>query len=397
MYDAIVVGARCAGSPTAMQLARKGYRVLLVDKNSFPSDTVSTHIIWPPGIARLQHWGLLDKIVASSCPRIARVSFDLGSFALSGMPQADNGGMIFAPRRTVLDRMLVEAAGEAGAELRERFTVQELVTADDRVVGICGRTRAGAVVTERARIVIGADGMNSTVARAVGALEYEARPPLACWYYTYWSGVEAGGLEYFVRDGRALGCIPTHDSLVCVPVAWPAGEFRGVRADVEASYRGALELAPGLAERVRAGRREERFVGTANARNFLRKPFGPGWALVGDAGYHKDPITAQGISDAFRDSERLASAVDEALSERRRWNLAMADYEDTRNRAISAMYRFTCDLARLEPPAPEILRLLAALRFNQTEIDRFLGTLAGTVPIPEFFGPENVHKILLGP
>ena len=396
MYDAIIVGARCGGSPTAMLLARKGYRVLLVDKASFPSDTVSTHIIWPPGIARLQRWGLLDKIVASNCPRVERVSFDLGPFALSGMPAADNSRTIFAPRRTVLDRTLVEAAGEAGAELRERFTVQELVTKDDRIVGIRGRTRSGAVVTERARIVIGADGMNSTVARAVGALEYEARPPLACWYYTYWSGVEGGGLEYFVRDRRALGCIPTHDGLVCVPVAWPAAEFRRVRADVEASDRGALELAPGLAERVRAGRREERFVGTANARNFLRKPYGPGWALVGDAGYHKDPITAQGISDAFRDFEWLAGAVDEALLGRCRWNNAMADYEATRNRAISAMYAFTCDLARLEPPAPEISQLFAALQFNQTETDRFLGTLAGTVPIPEFFAPENIQRILLG-
>jgi flavin-dependent dehydrogenase len=396
MYDAIIVGARCAGSPTAMLLARKGYRVLLVDKATFPSDTVSTHIIWPPGVARLHRWGMLDKIIASNCPRVERVSFDLGPFALSGMPPASGNGAIFAPRRRVLDRILVEAAAEAGAELREGFAVQEIVSDDGRVLGIRGRTRSGSGVTERAQIVIGADGVNSTVARAVGAPEYQTRPALACWYYTYWSGVETDGLEYYVRDGRAFGCIPTNDGLVCVPVAWPAAEFRRLRAGVEAGYRQTLELGPGLAERVRAGRREERFVGMANPRNFLRRPFGPGWALVGDAGYHKDPITAQGISDAFRDAECLTSALDEGLSGPRPLADALADYEAERNRAVSAMYGFTCDLARLEPPAAEVLQLLAALRFDQTETNRFFGTLAGTVSIPEFFAPENIQRIVLG-
>jgi 2-polyprenyl-6-methoxyphenol hydroxylase-like FAD-dependent oxidoreductase len=238
--------------------------------------------------------------------------------------------------------------------------------------------------------------VNSTVARTVGAPESQARPALACWYYTYWSGVETDGLEYYVRDGRAFGCIPTNDGLVCVPVAWPAAEFRRFRAGVEAGYRQTLELGPGLAERVRAGRREERFVGMANPRNFLRRPFGPGWALVGDAGYHKDPITAQGISDAFRDAECLTSALDEGLSGPRPLADALADYEAERNRAVSAMYGFTCDLARLEPPAAEVLQLLAALRFDQTETNRFFGTLAGTVSIPEFFAPENIQRIVLG-
>src|SRR5215475_3714280 len=169
MYDAIIVGARCAGSPTAMLLARKGYRVLLVDKTRFPSDTVSTHIVWPAGVSRLRHWGLLGKVVASNCPAIGKINFDAGPFVLSGTPPAEGGEATFAPRRKILDRILAEAAAEAGAELREGFAAQELVSDGDRIVGIRGQAKSGAVVTERARIVIGADGMKSHVARAVKA------------------------------------------------------------------------------------------------------------------------------------------------------------------------------------------------------------------------------------
>ena len=323
------------------------------------------------------------------------MSFDLGPFALSGMPAADNSGTIFAPRRTVLDRTLVEAAGEAGAELRERFTVQELVTEGDRIVGIRGRTRSGAVVTERARIVIGADGMNSTVARAVGALEYEARPPLACWYYTYWSGVEGGGLEYFVRDRRALGCIPTHDGLVCVPVGM-AG--RGVPPR---SGRRRGELPRGAGACTGASGARARRTARRALRRYGERAQLPAQAMRPRLGAGRRCGVSQGPDHRSGKQRRLPQFRVAGKRGRPgpigrcRWNHAMADYEATRNRAISAMYAFTCDLARLEPPAPEISQLFAALQFNQTETDRFLGTLAGTVPIPEFFAPENIQQILL--
>jgi flavin-dependent dehydrogenase len=133
MYDVIVVGARCAGSPTAMLLARKGYRVL-VDRTSFPSDTLSTHYIHQAGGARLKQWGLLDALVASNCPPIREQTFDVGPFALVGTPPpADGVADAYAPRRTVLDQLLVESASAAGAEVRERFTVRELVLDGEQV------------------------------------------------------------------------------------------------------------------------------------------------------------------------------------------------------------------------------------------------------------------------
>src|SRR5687767_1807370 len=165
-YDAIIVGSRCAGSPTAMLLARKGHRVLLLDKATFPSDTMSTHLVHPPGVASLERWGLLERLEATGCPPVETYSFDLGPLTISGSPLPIDGiARGYCPRRTVLDQLLVDAAVEAGVELREGFTVDELLASDGVVTGIRGHARGGAAVTERARVVIGADGMRSLVAK----------------------------------------------------------------------------------------------------------------------------------------------------------------------------------------------------------------------------------------
>jgi 2-polyprenyl-6-methoxyphenol hydroxylase-like FAD-dependent oxidoreductase len=169
-----------------------------------------------------------------------------------------------------------------------------------------------------------------------------------------------------------------------------------LRADIEGNFLKTVDLVPELAERVRNGRREERFVGTADLPNFFRKPYGSGWALVGDAGYHKDPRCGQGITDAFRDAELVAEAIDAGLSGRRSLEEALADYERRRNGAVLPMYELTCQLASLEPPSPEMQQFFGALRGNQDEIDRFWGTIAGTVPIPEFFSPQNIERIVIG-
>jgi flavin-dependent dehydrogenase len=261
----------------------------------------------------------------------------------------------------VLDTILLEAAVEAGAELREGCTVEDVLTDGDRVTGIRCSAEGGSPVTEAASIVIGGDGRHSVVARAVQAPEYNAKPPLGCWYYAYWSGVPVEGPELYSRPGRAFGPIPTNDGLVCLPVAWTHNEFQQYRADIEGNYLKTLELAPGLAERVRQGKREERFVGTADLPNFFRKPSGPGWALVGDAGYHKDPITAQGISDAFRGAETLAEALDAGFSGREPLEAALARLERKRDEEAMPMYEFTCQLATLEPPPPVMQQLFTAL------------------------------------
>jgi flavin-dependent dehydrogenase len=391
MYDAIVVGARVAGSPTAMLLARKGHRVLLVDRAEFPSDTLSTHYIHQPGVARLARWGLLDRVVAGGCPPVREVVFDPGPFALTGAPPPVEGhGDAYAPRRTVLDAILLDAAVAAGAEVRTRFPVDEIVFEDGVVAGV----RSGDIV-ERARVVVGADGRNSFVARAVGAPTYDDRPGLACAYYTYWAGVEGDAVELCPRDGRmVMGGASTNDGLKIVIVFWPKDEYHAVRADVERNFHDALALAPRLADRLAEGERADRFYGIGSLPFYYRKPFGPGWALVGDAGYHKDPITAQGITDAFRDAELLADALDAGLVGQHPLEDALERYERIRNELTRPLYELTREFAALAPPAAEQRALFAALRDQQEEVNRFLGVVAGTVPVADFFAPASLARIV---
>jgi flavin-dependent dehydrogenase len=395
MYDIIVVGGRCAGSPTAMLLSRKGYRVLLVDRAAFPSDTMSSHFVHVPGVAQLERWGLRDKVVASNCPPVRSICLNLGLFSLTGFfPPLDGIDTAYGPRRVVLDKILTEAAVDAGAELREEFTTEEVLFEDGQVTGIRGRTRSGANVTEKARFVIGADGLHSRVAHAVGAPKYQEKPTVTCAYYTYWSGVSVNGAELYPRENRFIVAFPTNDNLVCNLIQWPKESFPAVRADIEGQFLKALELAPELAERIRGGSRAERFVGTVDVPNFFRKPYGPGWALVGDAGYHKDPNMAQGISDAFRDAETLANAVDRGFSGRQPLEDALAEYERQRNACAMPAFELNFRFATLQPPPPEMQALFRALRNNQAQTNRFIGALSGTVSIPEFFSPDNIQRIV---
>jgi flavin-dependent dehydrogenase len=394
-YDAIVVGARCAGSSTAMLLARKGYRVLLVDRNTFPSDTMSTHFIHQPGVLQLKRWGLLQKIIDSNCPAITTLQFDFGAVTLRGTPPpAGDESRAFAPRRKILDKILVDAAVDAGAEVREGFTVESLSLDGGKVSGIRGHTKTSGTISDDARIVIGADGQRSFVAREVQAETYNQTPAQSCVYYSYWSSVPCARWDVHVRPNRAFGALPTNDGLTLVLVGWTNAEFHEYRSDIEGNFLKTLELHPGLAASVRAGKREERFIGTADLPNFFRKPYGDGWALVGDAGYHKDPCTAQGITDAFRDAELLTEAIDAGFSGRRDLEPGLADYQRLRDEEVTPLYGFTCQLASFQPPPPEMQQLFAALANNQAETDRFFGAIAGTVSLPSFFAPENVQRIL---
>ena len=396
MYDAIIVGARCAGSPTAMLLARKGYRVLLLDRCTFPSDTLSTHIIWPHGAEIMDRWGLLDRLAATGCPPVALdMIFDVGPIELKGaVLTANQGRGGFCPRRTILDKLLVDAAVESGVELREQFTVEELIREGDQVVGIQGRTRSGGLVKEKARIVIGADGTNSLVARAVKAEEYDTIPPLATFYYSYYSGFDADDLEQHVRDYDGCACFPTHDGLTLIAGVWSSKRFNEIRADVEGSLMRTLQGIPSVLDRLSRAKREEKWVGTAGVANYFRKPYGRGWALVGDAGYDRDPITAQGICDAFIDAENLTGALHAGFSGQRALDEALAEYHASRDARVKPMYHFTCELARLEPPPPPLQALFAALHGNREATNQFYSAITGARPLQEFMNPENIGRIV---
>jgi flavin-dependent dehydrogenase len=391
-YDAVVVGARCAGSPTALLLARQGYRVLLVDRASFPSDTVSTHLIHPPGVAALRRWGLLDRLIATGCPPIHTYTFDMGPFVIEGRPGADDSPVAYGPRRTVLDKLLFDAAAEAGAEVREQFVVDDLVIDEGRVTGIRGHSKSGDAVTERARVVIGADGVHSLVAQRTAAEAYRERPPLCAGYYTYWSGLPTDRFEAYDRGDRAIAVWPTNDGLTLVIAGWPMAEFDANRKDVERNYMLAIDRAPALAERLRHAAREDRFYG-AFVPNFFRKPYGHGWALVGDAGYNRDFMTAQGISDAFRDAELCAAGIEAWLSGARPYEDAMAGYQAARDEHVLPMYEFTLQFAALAPPPPEMQALFGAIHGNQEAMDGFARVIAGVVSPAEFFSAASVERI----
>jgi 2-polyprenyl-6-methoxyphenol hydroxylase-like FAD-dependent oxidoreductase len=387
-FDAIVVGARCAGSPTAMLLARKGYRVLVVDRATFPSDTISTHMVHPRGVAALATWGLLERLTATGCPPIHTYTFDFGPFTIAGSPGTQESPVSYCPRRTVLDKLLVDAASEAGAEVREGFTVEEVLIEDGRVSGIKGRSKSGASMTERARVVVGADGRYSVVAEAVRPAQYNEKPQLLCGYYTYWSNLPTGQFDTYIRPRRGFALAPTHDGLTLSVGGWPHSEFDANKKDVEGNFLKMLDLVPDVAERVRGAKREAPFAGAA-VLNYFRKPFGPGWALVGDAGYNRDFITAQGITDAFRDAERCVAALDEAFQGVRPYDEAMHAYQRDRDEQVMSMYEFTCQLATLEPPPPEMQQLFASIAGNQKAMDRFVQMNAGTISPAEFFSAPS--------
>jgi flavin-dependent dehydrogenase len=397
MYDAIVVGARCAGASTAMLLGRKGYKVLLVDRAAFPSHIPHGHFIHKDGPRRLKKWGLLDQIVKAGCPPATTWTFRAVGASLRGIDLiVDDVAFAYAPRRDVLDNILVNAAVDSGVELRERFVVDGLTLEDDRVTGIRGRDISrGTTVTEGARIVIGADGRNSLVARAVQAPVYDSQPTLMFYYFSYWSGVKGDGLELTLfNDRKIMFAHPTTDQLFAVFVGWGIEKFHQVRTDIEGHFMDVINQEPGLAQRLRHGRREERFQGASDLPNFLRKPYGGGWALVGDAGFHKDPYLALGISDAFRDADLLVEAVDKVLSDQGPEQECLANYEVRRNQLAMPDYQQNLKSASFEPLPSELVQLLAALQNNPEDSKRFFLAREGMIPPGEFFNPENLQRII---
>ena len=252
-YDAIIVGARCAGAATAMLLARKGHRVLLVDRARFPSEIPHGHFIHRDGPPRLARWGLLNRIVASGCPPVTSLTFDLGDFPLSVQNvELDGIAWGYGPRRGPFDQILIDAATTAGAELRQGVAVDSVLMDEKRVVGVSvvGSTRI------TSRLTIGADGKHSRVAQAVKAPTYESVPTLMCWYFTYFRALPTTSFEAYVVPRREVVFVhPTNDGLTAVLVGCPIDEFASVRMDLEARFVAALDLLPSLGQRVRSSQR----------------------------------------------------------------------------------------------------------------------------------------------
>jgi 2-polyprenyl-6-methoxyphenol hydroxylase-like FAD-dependent oxidoreductase len=309
-------------------------------------------------------------------------------------PAVDGVGALYSPRRTLLDTILVEAAREAGAEVRENFRLTQRTAAGGRVTGIRGSTRGLREVTETGNLVIGADGKRSLVAAAVAARGYRSRPVRSFATYSYWAGVPVNGGELYQRPGRAVAVFPTNDELTLIYAAAPVSEFASARADLEAHYLRTLDLCGDLGERVRSGARAERLRTTPDQPNTFRCSHGPGWALAGDAGVVMDSVTAQGMTNALRDATYLSNAVVAGLGGSRPLASALHDHQRHRDHAIRGMYDFTLGLAAFRPATNGQRRFLTAIAADQQETSRFLAAFAGIVPPEDYFTLGTAARIL---
>ena len=382
-YDAVVVGARCAGAATAMLLARLGLRVLALDRQAYGSDTLSTHALMRAGVLQLHRWGLLDALAGAGTPAISQTSFHYGDEEEITVPIKPRDGVeaLYAPRRTVLDALLVDAARAAGAEVVHQVRVVNLVRdVRGRVRGVVVEQN-GETVEIGAGIVIGADGIRSTVARLVGAeIEHEGRHATGV-VYGYWTGLDLPHTHWYYRERVGVGAIPTNDGAACIFAGSSSARFRDeIRSDIVAGHRRLLEeCAPELAVELTPDRQLGRHFAFTGVSGFLRRSWGDGWALVGDAGYFKDPITAHGMTDALRDAELLARAV-AAGSDR-----ALAGYQEQRDDLVRALHDLSDRIASFEWSLDEVRSMhLSLSREMNREVDAILALgpwAAGRAPL----------------
>jgi len=362
-YDVVVVGSRVAGASTALLLARGGARVALVERAAHGTDTVSTHALMRAGVHQLHRWGLLDEIVATGVPAIRRTTFHYSDGEPVEVAIRSSAGVaaLYAPRRHVLDRMLVDAAGAAGVDVRHEAVVTALLRDNTgRVAGVRAADRAGRAFDVPAMITVGADGIRSTVADGAGSAVVRRGRSCSAMLYRYYTHLPATGYEWAYGHRAAAGFIPTNEGLTGVFVGTTPCRLRALRRDgTERAFATLLAAAaPRLAERIASAAPDSRVHGWAGVTGFMRRSWGPGWALVGDAGYFKDPITTHGMTDALRDAELLADAILEALAGVVPEAVALARYQAIRDQLSSELFDVTERVASYAWGLDEVRSLL---------------------------------------
>lgn len=399
MYDVIIVGARCAGSPLAMLLARNGLHVLLVDKAEFPSDTLSTHLLHPPAIDALRRWGLFAALDSVGAPRLDKLVWRYQDIEVSGFPwNPYDVDHVYAPRRYAFDLMLLEEAIKAGAEFRSRFVVDDLVVSrSGSVVGVQGHGPRGQRTIERASLVIGADGVRSVVANKVGAATLREDPGKTCSYYSYWADLDKSEIEMWPGFWTGYGILPTNNGLTTVSVGFPRSRFDEVRKDAIGNFMAVIRtISPDFAEKLDSAERTERLYGMVNHPNYIRQRYGDGWALAGDAACHKDPITAGGITDALLDAEALSVAILTGLDGTYPLAQALGQYETQRNTSLASFFDMTVEAASLTPPDEPTLEYMRALQKNRTEADRYFSVGSYVLPTEQVLTPDRMSSVIQG-
>lgn len=400
MWDAVIVGARCAGSATALHLAKRGLKVLLVDRAGFPSDTLSTHFLWSRGASYLNRMGVYDRVLKQTpsgtairfmrdgISFLARTPVEEVRKRLEHVHGAGDGAVdsYVSVRRTVLDQLLIEAACEAGVEFRSGPNVEELTREGDRVTGVRGVDVRGrhTAFHERARFVIGADGRTSKIAQLAGAAITAENEEGTFAYYTYFSGL---ALDHAVMEKRgrlALVIVPTNHGQFMTLVFGPKAWWKDFLADLEGNFWRAMEWvdAP-LAAQVRAAKREEAFHGLGDQRAFKRTCAGPGWLLVGDAACIKDQCTAIGMTHAFRDAELATDAVTRTLAGTPETD-ALSRYASARDADLAGYYEFVQRMAGMALATPDDLRFMRVLEREPAEADLFAAMYGDSMRVDDF-------------
>ncbi|MDX6301038.1 MAG: hypothetical protein QOF53_2252 [Nocardioidaceae bacterium] len=378
-YDVVVVGGRVAGAATAMLLARSGLRVAVVDRGRYGSDTVSTHALMRAGVLQLSRWGLLDRVVDAGTPPVHRTVFHYVGAPAVQVSLRPSGGVdaLYAPRRHLLDRILVDAAAAAGAELLHETTVTGLLhDEEDRVCGVRATGPGGTPLELQAALTVGADGLHSLVARDVGAPVVRLGRSSSAVLYGYVTDLPVAGYEWAYGPGCAAGMVPTNDGQTGVFVATSPDRMRALRSGGTARAFAALlaAAAPDLVPRVSSAPAPEQVRGWVGVPGFVRRPWGPGWALVGDAGYFKDPITAHGMTDALRDAELLADQVVATLAHGKSEASALRRYQATRDKLSNRLYDATAAIASYDWDMDRVQDLLRQLSSAMSdEVDHLQG------------------------
>jgi 2-polyprenyl-6-methoxyphenol hydroxylase-like FAD-dependent oxidoreductase len=395
-FDVIVVGARVAGAATALLLSRAGLRVLVVDRARFPSDTLSTHQVQVPGVARLARFGLLQRLLDADTPPTPHVRFQADSAVIEGeFPTFDGVNIMISPRRTILDAMLVDAARAVGAEVREECSLVELTAEHDRVTGArLQDRRTRGTMTESAALVVGADGKHSSVARLAGAEERRRSAPATFACYAYWDGLPVKGGEIYSGKRFAVGAWPTNEGLTLTYVAGRISDFDHVRRNATAHVITTLDKSGSLGERARAVIQVGPTRATSDLPNVVRAAHGPGWALAGDAGLVMDPITGYGIGHALRDAELLSAAIMSGLGGKADLTRALIRYEKQRNRETYPALDWTLGLTRLRGVNEIEERLFAAIGADKRETSEFFGMITGAVPMRSFFSAPHLIRLI---